>query len=42
VRFPAMADVVMNVTGALLGAWAVVPQDHQQPSFLLVDTSLNP
>ena len=40
VRFPAMADVVMNVTGALLGAGAVVvPKDDQQPSFLLVDTS---
>jgi len=31
VRFPAMADVVMNVTGALLGAWAVVPRDNQSP-----------
>lgn len=40
VRFPAIADVVMNVTGALLGAWAVVPKDYQQPSFLLADTSL--
>ena len=42
VRFPAMVDVVMNVAGALLGAWAVVPKDHQQLSFLVVDTSLNP
>lgn len=42
VRFPAMADVVMNVTGALLGASAVVPQDDQQPSLLLIDTSLTP
>ena len=38
VRFPAMADVIINVTGALLGAWAVVPKDYLQPSFLLVDT----
>lgn len=38
VRFPAMADVIINVTGALLGAWAVMPKDYQQPSFLLVDT----
>jgi VanZ family protein len=36
VRFPAVADVVMNVAGALLGAWAVVPRDNEQPSFLLV------
>jgi len=42
VRFPSMADVVMNVTGALLGASAVVPQDDQQPSLLLIDTSLTP
>ena len=36
-RFPAMADVIINVTGAMLGAWAVMPKDYQQPSFL-VDT----
>ncbi len=27
-----------DVAGALLGAWAVVPKDNEQPFFLLVDT----
>jgi glycopeptide antibiotics resistance protein len=34
VRFPAVADVVMNVTGALLGAWAVVPKQNEHTSIL--------
>ncbi|MBA2252604.1 MAG: VanZ family protein [Nitrospirales bacterium] len=35
VRFPAIADVVMNVTGALLGAWAVLPRDNQSQTIVL-------
>lgn len=34
VRFPAVADVVMNVTGALLGAWAVLPEQNDRSAIL--------
>jgi glycopeptide antibiotics resistance protein len=34
VRFPAMADVVMNVTGALLGAWAVLAEQKDRSAIL--------
>lgn len=38
VRFPAVADVLMNVTGALLGAWAVLPK--QECSSRLLDAQI--
>lgn len=38
VRFPAVADVVMNVTGALLGAWAVVPKQDDRSVILPLGT----
>jgi glycopeptide antibiotics resistance protein len=38
VRFPAVADVVMNVTGALLGAWAVVPEQNDRSAILPLGT----
>jgi glycopeptide antibiotics resistance protein len=39
VRFPAMADVVMNVTGALLGAWAVLPEQKGRSAILPFGTN---
>lgn len=34
VRFPAVADIVMNVVGALLGAWAVLPEQKDRSGIL--------
>jgi glycopeptide antibiotics resistance protein len=40
VRFPAMADVVMNIIGALLGAWAVVPEQKDRSAILALTRKL--
>jgi hypothetical protein len=35
-----MADVVMNIIGALLGAWAVVPEQKDRSAILALTRKL--
>jgi VanZ family protein len=38
VRFPAVTDIMMNATGALLGAWAVVTEQDDRSAILPLGT----
>ncbi len=38
VRFPAVTDIMMNTTGALLGAWAVVTEQDDRSAILPLGT----